>query len=283
MRGFCRYDSEARQLVQIAQGWGCISRYDHIVMHRRVQAAAGYALKHAAALGGQLGQLRKVLQYDGWLASEQAREQASAQLRRAVKAAAREEQLFGLPGARGWGTGRIVSVWSGAYEDMVRRVNAEHSARAVAAKQRWRAIDQCAEDERRRAFQAEEERRRALHARGMGDMDVPQKACSDEGDKERGLESQSPPPLSPPPSRELQAPSPPPSPPLSCELPSREPPPLTYGDSSLTQLHLSVGGGGASAATAPSKSREPVYDETARELQTTRIIPSKVRASLPPV
>ena len=264
MRGFSTFrNSEARQLLEDAQ-YDAVGedRTPQVVRtgrrnHRRVQAAADRALKDSAARAersGQLDQLRAVLQYDGWLASEKAKEQARAQLRRAVKAAAREEQLFALPGARGWGTGRIESDWSGAYEDMVTRVKAEHRARADAAKQRRRAARQCVEDERRRAFEAEEERLRAMHARCMGDMDVPQKACSDEGDKERGLESESPPPLSPPPTRELQAPSPPPSPPLSCELPSREPPPPTYGDSSLTQLkqlHLRVGGGGASAATAP--------------------------------
>ena len=80
------YESEARQLLQErlhATGFRRVGRRHHL----RVQAAADFALKDAAAwaeLRGELGKLRKVLQYEGWLASEQAREQARAQLRWAV-------------------------------------------------------------------------------------------------------------------------------------------------------------------------------------------------------
>ena len=174
MRGFSTFrNSEARQLLEDAQYDAVGERRTPQVVrtgrrnHRRVQAAADRALKDSAARAercGQLNQLRAVLQYDGWLASEQVRQQARAQLRRAVQAAAWEEQLLRRPGAQGWGRGRIDSSWSGAYEDMVRRVEAEHSARARAAEQRWRATRQCTAEERKQAFDAEEERKRASSA-----------------------------------------------------------------------------------------------------------------------
>lgn len=104
--------------------------------HRGVQEAANAALESAASLE----KLRDVLSYDGWLASEHARERARAQLRRAAQAAAKFEQLDRLPGAWGWGTGRFESSWSGKYEDMVARVEAEHSGRARAAEARWSAV-----------------------------------------------------------------------------------------------------------------------------------------------
>ena len=170
MSGFSTYVSKARQLLEDAQveAFG-EDRLSQVVRtgrrnHRGVQAAADTALKDSAARAercGELKQLRTVLQYDGWLASEQVRQQARAQLRRAVQAAVDEEQIWRLPGAQGFGEGRIDSSWSGRYQDMVRRVEAEHSARADAAEQRWRATRQCAAEQRKQAFDAEEERKRA--------------------------------------------------------------------------------------------------------------------------
>ena len=170
MSGFSTYVSKARQLLEDAQveAFG-EDRLSQVVRtgrrnHRGVQAAADTALKDSAARAercGELKPLRTVLQYDGWLASEQVRQQARAQLRRAVQAAVDEEQIWRLPGAQGFGEGRIDSSWSGRYQDMVRRVEAEHSARADAAEQRWRAVRQCAAEQRKQAFDAEEERKRA--------------------------------------------------------------------------------------------------------------------------